>query len=172
MMRLNAGEDLRNRGWKAKLIVLAATGGGLGFLPFMPGTFGTIGAIPVVLLMSKLAPVFYALGAAAFILLSFRVCSEAERIFASKDPSKVVIDEIAGTMVTFFWVPISPATVLVGFLLFRLFDIIKPFPAGYFDRSSWGGVSVVLDDVAAGVYANVALRVIILITGGSAGVPG
>ena len=135
----------------------------------MPGTFGTVGAIPIVLFMSRLDPVLYAVLTTAFILLAFRVCSEAERIFGDKDPSKVVIDEIAGYMVAMFWVPISPASVLVGFLLFRVFDIIKPFPAGYFDKQAWGGVSVVLDDVAAGVYANLALRVIIVLTQGTAG---
>jgi len=61
LVSVRAGEDRRNRGWRAKLVVLAATGAGLGFLPFMPGTFGTIGAIPVVLIMSKLDPILYAL---------------------------------------------------------------------------------------------------------------
>jgi phosphatidylglycerophosphatase A len=80
-----------------------------------------------------------------------------------KDPGCIVIDEIAGIMVTFIGLPFNITTAVPGFLIFRLFDILKPFPIRYIERKLSGGAGVVLDDVAAGIYSNLSLRVVILL---------
>jgi phosphatidylglycerophosphatase A len=84
----------------------------------------------------------------------------AERVFGTTDPGAGVIDEVAGMLVTLVGLPFDWWTIGIGFFLFRLFDVIKPFPAGRFERLP-GGLGMVADDVMAGVYANMALRVLL-----------
>jgi phosphatidylglycerophosphatase A len=81
----------------------------------------------------------------------------AERHFSGIDPGPVVIDEVVGMLITLAFIPVGPRGALAGFLLFRLFDVIKPFPAGRFERLH-GGLGVMADDAMAAVYANICLR--------------
>ena len=144
-----------------KFVIIAATWFGTGFAPVAPGTFGTLGAIPLYLVLSRLSLPLYLLTAAAFTLFACWVAGHGEEIWEEHDSSRIVIDEVAGFLVTMSAVPASWQGVLVGFLMFRIFDILKPQPARWFDRSLKNGYGVVLDDVAAGVYACAATHLLL-----------
>lgn len=134
-------------------IKLLATWGGSGYSPFASGTVGTLAAIPFYLWLARLPLPFYLLTLAAFFFLSCWISGKAEIIFQEKDSSKIVIDEVVGYLVTMTAIPFDWRYIVAGFFLFRLFDIVKPPPANWFDRKLKNGYGVVLDDVAAGVYA-------------------
>jgi phosphatidylglycerophosphatase A len=144
-----------------RFIIVTATWFGTGFSPFASGTVGTLGAIPLCLALARLPLPLYLLSTVAFTLFACWVSGHAEQLFGEKDSGKIVIDEVAGYLVTMIAVPLSWQSVLAGFLLFRLFDIVKPQPARWFDQSLKNGYGVVLDDVAAGVYACVATHLIL-----------
>lgn len=144
-----------------RFIIVAATWFGTGFSPFASGTVGTLGAIPLYLALARLPLPLYLLSTVAFTLFACWVSGHAEQLFGEKDSGKIVIDEVAGYLVTMIAVPLSWQSVLAGFLLFRLFDIVKPQPARWFDQSLKNGYGVVLDDVAAGVYACVATHLLL-----------
>lgn len=101
----------------------------------------------------------------AFSFLAIYVSGEAENLFRKKDAPQIVIDEIAGFQFTMFLITPTVWHILCGFLLFRFFDILKPFPAGYCQKRLSGGYGVVMDDVAAGIYANISLTLLILVLG-------
>lgn len=134
-------------------IKLLATWGGSGYSPFASGTVGTLAAIPFYLWLAGLSTPFYLLTLAAFFFLACWVSGKAETIFQEKDSGKIVIDEVVGYLVTMTAIPCDWRYIVAGFFLFRLFDIVKPPPANWFDRKLKNGYGVVLDDVAAGVYA-------------------
>lgn len=134
-------------------IKIFATWGGSGYAPVASGTFGTLAAIPFYLLLAKLSLPLYLLTLTAFFFLSCWVSGRAEIIFKEKDSGKIVIDEVVGYLVTMIAIPLDWRYIVAGFLLFRFFDIVKPPPARWFDQKVKNGYGVVLDDVAAGVYA-------------------
>lgn len=148
-----------------KFIKVVATGFGSGFAPFAPGTAGTMVAVPVYLIFSPLSWPLYLLSVAALTFLAVHVSQGAERIFHKKDAPQIVIDEIAGFLWTMFLVGPTFRHVLLGFILFRIFDIIKPFPARLCHERLPGGYGVVFDDVVAGIYANICLLLLIEIWG-------
>jgi phosphatidylglycerophosphatase A len=134
-------------------IKLLATWGGSGYSPIASGTAGTLAAIPFYIWLARLPLPLYLLTLAAFFFLACWVSGKAEIIFQEKDSGKIVIDEVAGYLVTMIAIPFDWRYMVVGFFLFRFFDIVKPPPASWFDRKLKNGYGVVLDDVAAGVYA-------------------
>jgi len=140
-----------------KLITVLATWFGCGFSPKAPGTVGTLGAIPLVYFFATLEPLHY-----MAVTLGFSACAMIVAQFfeagGEHDPQEFVMDEVAGFMVTMTWVPFTWMGVLAGFLLFRLFDVWKPFPISYIDRKVKGGVGTVADDLVAGIFANVGLQ--------------
>jgi phosphatidylglycerophosphatase A len=142
-------------------VILCATWFGTGFAPFASGTVGTAAAIPFFLALSRLSLPLYLLTTLAFTLFSCWVAGLAEEVFGEKDSGKIVIDEVAGYLVTMIAVPPSWTAVLVGFFMFRLFDIVKPQPARWFDRCLKNGYGVVLDDSAAGCYACIATHLVL-----------
>jgi phosphatidylglycerophosphatase A len=144
-----------------KFIKVVATGFGSGFAPFAPGTAGTIVAIPVYLIFSPLSWPLYLLSVLALTFLAVYVSQGAEKVFHKKDAPQIVIDEIAGFLWTMFLVSPTLWHVLLGFILFRFFDIVKVFPARLCQERLPGGYGVVFDDVVAGIYANIALLVLI-----------
>ena len=97
---------------------------------------------------------------AVLILASVWIAQEAENVFGHKDPGAVVIDEVCGMAVAMWGLPLTPLLLVEGFALFRLFDIIKPFPIRWVERKVKGGLGVVLDDVVAGMFANILLRLL------------
>jgi len=135
------------------LVKLLATWGGSGYAPLASGTFGTLAAIPFYLVLAQLPLPLYLLTLTAFFFLACWVSGRAEIIFAQQDSGKIVIDEVVGYLVTMTAMPLDWRYIVAGFFLFRLFDIVKPPPARWFDQKVKNGYGVVLDDVAAGVYA-------------------
>jgi phosphatidylglycerophosphatase A len=99
-----------------------------------------------------------AIATIALILCAVWVAGEVEHQLKTKDPGCIVIDEVAGMMVTLLGLPVTMTTAVAGFFLFRLFDIIKPPPARQLDRHLGGGWGIVMDDIAAGIMANIVLR--------------
>ena len=93
------------------------------------------------------------------------MAAAAEKVLKKKDAGEIVIDEIAGLIVTFIGIPLTLKTVIIGFIIFRAFDILKPFPIRFLEKKVAGGPGIVLDDVLAGLYANLILRLAIYITG-------
>ena len=144
---------------KPNAVMFLATGGYIGRVPFAPGTFGSLIGLPIVYLLSK-TPWYAAIVLTTILVLgSVWVAHLAEKRLEAKDPGCIVIDEIAGMCVTMLLVPLTLTTGLAGFLLFRLFDVIKPTPVRQVDQKLKGGWGVVMDDVIAGMMANLTLRV-------------
>ena len=144
--------------FKQKTIIFLATGGWIGFSPVAPGTFGSLAALPICLLISSMPIGPALLFVAAMIILSTWIAHAAEKIEAQKDPSRVVIDEICGMAVALFALPFTPFFIIVGFALFRVFDILKPFPIRWVDKKVPGGSGIMLDDIIAGIFANGLIR--------------
>ena len=138
---------------------------GVGRLPKAPGTFGSLAALPVVLLMSGLGPVVGAVFLVVFVGVAVRAAGITEQVLGQRDPGVIVVDEVAGMLVALYLLPATWGFLAGGFFLFRLFDIVKPFPIRRLERLP-GGVGVVLDDVLAGVFANLALRIGVSVWGG------
>ncbi len=142
---------------------ILATGFGIGLIPFAPGTFGTLLGIPLAWGVGQLPSVGWRLLAVAGVCaIGIPVCTAAaRRLGGQKDPGAIVFDEIASLPITFWLVPIdSVAVVVAGFLLHRLFDITKPPPARQLERLSTG-LGIMADDWIAGIYSNLALRLVI-----------
>ncbi|MGV8079152.1 MAG: phosphatidylglycerophosphatase A [Syntrophales bacterium] len=148
-----------------KLIKAAATGLGLGYVPVAPGTAGTLLGIPLFLVLYPLSPPIFLAALIGCTGSAFWITGRAERIFQEKDSQKIVLDEIIGFLWTMGFISPTPAHLAAGFLLFRLLDITKPFPAGFLQRKAPGGYGVVLDDVAAGIYGNILLHLAIRVFG-------
>ena len=151
--------------FRERALLFVATGFFIGTVPFAPGTFGSLIGLPVCFLLSRLNLLQSVIYILVFILFAIGIASAAEKILKQKDPGQIVIDEIAGLMVTFAGLPFNLKTALAGFIIFRVFDILKPFPIRILERRVGGGTGVVLDDVLAGVYGNLILRLVIYITG-------
>lgn len=144
-----------------RFVIAFATWGGTGFSPIASGTVGTLAAIPFYLLLVRLPLSLYLLVLGPFFFFACWVSGRAEEIFAEKDSGKIVIDEVVGYLVTMTAVPLAWQWVVAGFFLFRFFDIVKVPPARYFDREVKNGYGVVLDDVVAGIYACLALHLLV-----------
>lgn len=149
---------LKPAAMKNWVIKTLATGFGLGWAPVAPGTFGTLGAIPLYILLSQFSPLAYMAATLALIILAVFVAELAESLFQSYDSKHVVIDEVVGFLVAMVWVPVNLKNLAVGFLLFRLFDALKPWPISVLDRRIKGGIGVVIDDVAAGLITSVLMQ--------------
>ena len=143
---------------KQRFFMFAATGAMVGYAPVAPGTWGTLVGIPLVLLCGLLPPAWQAFAVVLFIMGAIWIAQEAEILFGKKDPGAIVIDEMAGYLVALCGLPVTLPCLVAGFLLFRFFDIVKPFPIRYFERQFSGGAGVVLDDIFAGLYAGLVLR--------------
>jgi phosphatidylglycerophosphatase A len=143
-----------------KVIKFLATGAYVGLSPVMPGTVGTLWGIPIAWALTCTSTLIDALIIIALFVVAVIVSGEAERIDRKKDPSSVIIDEIVGFLVAIFYLPFTLFTVVAAFVLFRFFDILKPFPIGLIDRRVKGGAGIVIDDVVAGIFANVVLQII------------
>jgi phosphatidylglycerophosphatase A len=148
-----------------RAVIFLATGLLIGNVPFAPGTFGSLIGLPLAFLLSRLNLLLSVSFILLFVFFAIAVASAAEKILSKKDPAKIVIDEIAGLMVTFAGLPFNLGTAIAGFIIFRAFDILKPFPIRALERKVPGGGGVVLDDVLAGIYANLILRLAFYIAG-------
>jgi phosphatidylglycerophosphatase A len=145
------------------LALAIATGGYVGFLPVVPGTFGSaLGLVLFVGLRSVAPPAADLLVAVLLFVIGLWAANIAERELGGKDPAPIVIDEVLGMLLTLAWLPASMPFIVAGFVAFRILDVLKPFPARQLEDAP-GGLGVMLDDAMAGVYANIALRVLMLL---------
>jgi phosphatidylglycerophosphatase A len=150
--------------FRERSVLFLATGFFVGTVPFAPGTFGSIIGLPICFLISRLNIFLSVIGALLFIFFAIWVAAAAGKILKKEDPGEIVIDEIAGVIVTFVGLPFTLKTAIAGFVIFRAFDILKPFPIRTLEKKVAGGPGIVLDDVMAGIYGNVILRLAIYFT--------
>jgi phosphatidylglycerophosphatase A len=148
----------RPRHFWNRITLVLATGFGIGLIPVMPGTFGTLLGLPLACLLSRPE---WPLGVRAalegvILLAGIPICGKAARLFGRPDPGSVVYDEIAALPLVFLPVPFSLTTAVLGFIWFRVFDILKPWPVHYLERFP-GGLGIMIDDVAAALYGALAL---------------
>jgi phosphatidylglycerophosphatase A len=145
------------------IVIFLATGAYAGLVPVAPGTAGSVVGLVLAWLLLGYAGTHYWIVAAAFagaFVLGCWIAQWAETILGEHDSSRIVLDEVMGMIATMFLNPLDRMHLLIGFALFRLFDILKLFPASLIDRRVPGGVGVMLDDLASAVYANIALRLV------------
>jgi len=143
--------------------MLIATGCYSGYLPKAPGTWGSLVGLLLFFLIHTLSlPVYIAVVAGIFIVGSF-AAGEAEKILDNRDPGAVVIDEIVGMLVTMIAVPATALNMALGFILFRIFDIVKPYPVNLFDKRFHGGLGIMLDDVVAGIYSLLIMQILLFL---------
>lgn len=140
-------------------IHLLALGLGSGCLP-VPGTFGTLIAIPLYWTVSELAGWRYLLLALLLFALGIWLCGRTARDLGAADPPSIVWDEMVGYLFTMFAAPAGWPWIVIGFVLFRWFDILKPWPIGEVDRRLEGGLGIMLDDALAGIYACLSLQIL------------
>jgi phosphatidylglycerophosphatase A len=145
------------------LILIIATGCYSGYLPIAPGTWGSLVGLLLVFLLHNLSLTVYLAVVAGLFLVGSFAAGEAEKILDNRDPGAVVIDEIVGMLIAMVAVPLTPLTMTLGFVLFRIFDIVKPFPVNIFDQRLHGGLGIMLDDVIAGIYSLIVLQLILFL---------
>jgi len=145
-------------------IKAVATGLGVGYLPLCPGTYGTLLAVGLYFPFSRLRPSLMILLLMALFCAGVWTAHQGELLWNQKDPGRVVIDEIVGYLITMGFLPFGLKCAVAGFFLFRAFDILKPFPIRRIEHIH-GGFGIMLDDVVAGIYAAVLLRVFLRIAG-------
>ncbi|KAA3619783.1 MAG: phosphatidylglycerophosphatase A [Calditrichaeota bacterium] len=157
------------------IVVFIATGAGSGYFPKAPGTAGSALAVVCLLFLSDFSSPVFLLVTGVIVFIGIWSASRAEVIFKKEDPAEVVIDEVAGILISVSFLPPTGFTLLAAFVLFRLFDIFKPWPvrqseeagvwlAKKFPDSKWiaenkGGIGIMLDDILAGLYANLTLQI-------------
>ena len=139
-----------------RLVLTLATGFGLGWLPKAPGTFGSLLGLPLVWGLEHVPTPWHGLIAAGVIAIGVPICGRAAKLLNLADPGCVVYDEIAAFPIVFCLVPLNWWTALLGFALFRLFDVVKPWPVSRLEELP-GGLGIMADDLAAGVLAGAGL---------------
>ncbi len=135
-----------------------ALGFGSGLAPIAPGTFGSLVALPIFLCMPKINIYFYIGIVVLLFVIGVWCCSESAKLLGVHDHPAIVWDEIVGMLIALFMVPASLVYVLLAFLLFRFFDILKPWPIGWVDRRVDRGMGIMMDDVLAGAMAWLVLQ--------------
>ena len=150
--------------FKQKSVIFIATGCYIGNITFAPGTFGTVLGLLLCFFLSKIDYSMAVLLTLIFILCAIWIANEAEKILKTKDPGCIVIDEIAGIILTLSGLPFNITSVTAGFLVFRALDIWKPYPIRLLENKFAGGIGIVLDDVAAGILSNLILRFLLKMT--------
>jgi phosphatidylglycerophosphatase A len=144
-----------------RLAVFIATVGYCGYFTFAPGTVGSAAGLVVYLLVWwTQSPVVEVALIAGLFIAGVWAGTTAERYFGGIDPGPIVLDEVVGMLITLAFIPVGLSGAIAGFVLFRIFDVIKPFPAGRLERLH-GGLGVMADDAMAAVYANIMLRILI-----------
>lgn len=150
-------ENIANKVWQDPHWFIAF-GFGSGLSPIAPGTCGTLVAIPVYFILSSLSPIFYILLVLALFILGVWVSEIVTCALGEQDYSGIVWDEVVGYLLTMFCAPFGITWMIIGFLLFRVFDILKPPPIGLVDKHIHGGLGVMLDDVMAAIPACLILQ--------------
>lgn len=158
-------ETFKKAGFSGRVALLLSTWFGTGLLPGAPGTFGTLAALPLVIVINYLGTACAGISLIGVTILAVWSSGVSQKLMGRDDPPEVVIDEVAGFLVTIFLLPLSWLSLALGFALFRAFDILKPFPVRTIDKRVKGGVGIVLDDIMAGIYANLCVRLLLMLFG-------
>ena len=143
---------------KDGIVLFIAQGAWSGRFPFAPGTAGSAVAVPLYLAIRPLSPLAYLGVCVLVVLIGTWAADRAETLLGKKDASSIVIDEIAGYFLSMFLIPSGWGYVIAGFVLFRIFDVIKPYPLRRL-QDAHGGIGVMLDDIGAAVYTNFVLQI-------------
>ena len=147
-----SSRDLSKKVWQDPACFIAF-GFGSGLMPFAPGTWGTLAAMPIYLLLTSTPVYFYLFATLAAFILGVFVCNKASKALGVHDYGGIVWDEIVGYLLTMFLAPPGLIWILIGFVLFRIFDIWKPYPIRLVDKQVHGGLGIMLDDVLAAIPA-------------------
>ncbi len=147
-----------NRKVMTHLVHFLAFGFGSGLAPFAPGTFGTLMAIPLYLLMMQLSLVPYLILVAIVCITGVWICDKSSELLGVHDHGGIVWDEFAGFFITMIAAPAGWIWIVIGFALFRLFDIWKPWPISLLDKKVEGGLGIMVDDIVAGIYALICVQ--------------
>lgn len=143
-----------------QLILAIATGLYVGKIPKAPGTWGSLLAIIPWYFFKDVSVSTYLIILVATFVVGFFASGSAEKLLSQPDAGPIVIDEILGMFITLFLAPAHPAAWVLGFILFRIFDIWKPYPVSWFDQHIHGGIGIMMDDVVAGIYALLSLHIL------------
>ncbi len=150
--------------FREKVVLLLATGFYVGNIPPAPGTLGSLIGLALCFLLAGIQLPPAIILAVLFIGFAVWIAHAAEKTLKKKDPGCIVIDEVAGMVVTLIGLPFNLTTAVIGFIIFRIMDILKPFPIRTLDKRLAGGIGIVADDVVAGIFANIILRVLLYIS--------
>lgn len=142
-----------------KMAEIISTWFWIGKIRFAPGTWGTLAAIPFAYGLSLCGSVTYMVVTLGLVLVGILAADLYENTLGEHDSSEIVIDEVVGIFIAMTWLPMTWQSIVLGFLIFRFFDIFKPFPISWLDKKIKGGLGVMLDDVAAGLVTNIILQV-------------
>ncbi len=142
-----------------------AFGFGSGLSPKAPGTFGTLASVPIYILLSNLELVPYIIVCALVSVIGIYICGYTSKALKLHDHPGIVWDEFAGFFITMIGVSLSWTNILIGFVLFRIFDILKPWPISWIDSKVSGGLGIMMDDIVAGVFALISLHSILYFIG-------
>ena len=152
-------KEMARKVWSDPIYFLAF-GFGSGLMRKAPGTWGTVAAIPVFLLLQNTPVWLYLITTILFFILGIYVCEVVSKELGVHDYKGIVWDEVVGYLITMFMAPSGLIWILVGFGLFRFFDILKPEPIKSCDKKVYGGMGVMLDDVIAGIMAFIVLQIL------------
>ncbi|WP_110456508.1 phosphatidylglycerophosphatase A [Shewanella algidipiscicola] len=164
-MKLRSTDPLLRRLSLTNPIHFLALGFGSGLLAKAPGTYGSLAAIPLYLLMSYLSLSWYLGVTLLLMLVGFYICDKASKDMRVHDHGAIVWDEIVGMLITLAAAPAGWEWLLLGFVLFRFFDILKPWPIKWLDAKVHGGFGIMIDDVLAGVFAFLCLQGVVYFAG-------
>ena len=159
-------EQATRRGALSPLALALATGLGSGYSPVVPGTAGSFVGLVLFLPVHALPPAALLAAVAALVVVGVASASHVSRLVGLEDPGIVVIDEVAGMWVSLLFLPLTPLTALLAFVFFRVFDVVKPYPARRLEDLP-GGLGIMCDDLMAGAYANLLLRGILAVWPGA-----
>ena len=152
-------KQIRSRVSLLNPVHFLALGFGSGLATKMPGTFGTLAALPLVVLLSYYSSFnVYLIVTILISIAGIWICGKAADDMGVHDDSSIVWDEVAGMLLTMLAIPLSWQTLLAGFVLFRFFDILKPWPISYLDKHVHNGFGIMIDDVLAGLFSCVCLH--------------
>ena len=143
-----------------KWLLLIATYFNIGRISKAPGTMATLATIPLWWILSQLGPVLYMIITILLVPVGIIAAQAYESQSGSHDAQEIVIDEVVGFLITMAWVPLTWQSVVIGFLLFRFFDIVKPPPIKQLDEKVPGGLGVMVDDIAAGIVSGIIMQVL------------
>lgn len=145
-----------------RVVLFLASGVYVGYVPVASGTFGSLLALPILVWLgrSDLPPALVIALLAGLGCAAMPICDRAGRLYGQADSSRIVLDEVCGMLIAGALVPPTLPTLAIAFVAFRFFDVLKPFPASHFDRNVKNGVGVVADDLVAGIYAQLVVRML------------